>query len=238
MFNLHSPNEEKLPLTRELINEFAEKFENTRYAEDGEAIRRELSDELLYHYRSIESYIHVVEKDGLYGVYHDLLGVMLVPAIYEELSPMPSCCERLVWRARSNGKYGLVKADGQGTPLTLFDYDMIAPLYDEEDVIGPYVFRCEDKMGLLGEYCDDSVILALPAEYDNIEVYPGTSYIQLCKDGKVGLYGSLLYIPPIYDAVYVPQHFGWIKVKQHGRWGYINSKGNFTEDINAAFLYR
>lgn len=222
------------PLTRELLNEFAEKFECLRYTEDSEAVREALEYELC-HYRTISSHIRIVEKDGLYGVYHDLLNVILVPSIYEELSPFPSMNEMFAWIARSDGMYGVVKADGQGTVIYPLVCDMITPAYND-GIIGPCIFRSEGKLGLM-EMVGEDIVLVLPAEYDYIEVYPETPYMQLCKDGKVGLYGAVRFVPPIYDAVYVPLYIGWIKVKYHGRWGYIDSTGGFSEDINDAFLY-
>lgn len=229
-----SPTEKLLPLTRRLINEFSERFEHSRYAEDGEEIREALERELC-HYRTISSHIRIVENDGLYGVYHDMLNVTLVPVIYDELRPFPSMNENLIWIARSNEKHGVVKADGQGTVIYPFICDMIAPAY-EEYTIGPCVYQHEGKVGLM-ELAGEDVVLVLPAEYDSIEAYLNTSYMQLCKDGKVGLYGTIRFIPPIYDAVYIPQHLGWIKVKHHGQWGYIDSNGDFTENIENAFLY-
>lgn len=235
MLNLQeSPTEKLLPLTRKLVNEFAEKFECSRYAENGETIREALEHELC-RYRTIDSYIRVVEKSGLYGVYHDLLNVMLIPAMYEELIPFPSMNEMFDWIAKSNDMYGVVKADGQGTVIYPFVCDMIAPAY-EEDTIGPCIYRSENKLGLMEKVGED-IVLVLPAEYDNIEVYPGTPYIQLCRDGKVGLYGAIRFIPPVYDAVYIPLYIGWIKVKYHGQWGYIDPNGDFTENIENAFLY-
>ena len=219
------------PLTREVINDFIVQFENTRYAKRGSEIRYNLENELL-HYKPASSYIRKVEHDGRYGVHHDLLGVELIPAIYDELTQACSIIENPIYIARQGNKYGIVKADGLGTIAFPFICDSISPC---PEIIDKFIYHSNGKVGLIAE-CGHKCVEELPAIYDNIEPCPRTPYMLLSKDGKVGLHGTIQPIPTIYDNIYVPPHLGWIKVKRQGQWGYIDSRGQFTDDIGQAFL--
>lgn len=227
-----NPFEELRPLTRESLNELMDKFEARRYAENGEHMRYELENEAFY-FRSIATYIREFEYDGRYGVYHDLLDAELIPAIYDELTSIASVGDTTTYIAKHDGKYGIVKADGLGTVMHPFTCDSITPCSEHIDLC---TFSRDGKMGLI-QVGYDRCIELLPPIYDSLEEYPQTPYILLCKDGKVGLYGATLPIPPIYDGIYLSQQLGWIKVKHQGTWGYIDSKGHYTDDINHAFLY-
>lgn len=226
-----NPIEELRPLTREVINEFIAKFEATRYAEHGSDIRFELENET-WHYHKMASYIRKVEHNGRYGVHHDLLGVELIPTLYDELDMVAGLYERPTYIAKLGDKYGIVKADGLGTVSFPFICDSIDTC---PGIIDKFIYLKDGKKGLIvdcGHKCEEE----LPATYDSIEPCRNTPYMLLCKDGKVGLHGTIHPIPTIYDNVYVPPHLGWIKVKHHGQWGYIDSRGQFTADIDQAFL--
>lgn len=227
-----NPFEELRPLTRESLNELMKKFVATRCAANGDEARIELENEA-WHFRKILSYIREFEHDGRHGVYHDLFDAELIPAIYDELTYVATVGETTTYIAKRDGRYGIVKADGLGTVIHPFTCDSITPCSEHIDLC---IFSRDGKMGLI-QVGFDRCIELLPPIYDSLEEYPQTPYIQLCKDGKVGLYGATLPIPPIYDVIYLSQQLSWIKVKYHGTWGYIDSKGQFTDDLSRAFLY-
>lgn len=225
-----NPIEELRPLTRESLNELMLKFETAEHDDD---TRIRLENEA-WHYRNIASYAEVFEHDGRYGVYHALFDVELVAPLYDELCLIDSVGTTLIYIARCGSKYGIVKADGLGTEMYPFVCDAIEPYAEIIDLCS---FRRDGKVGLLSLNGNQRYIELLTPVYDSLDAHPGTPYIELRKDGKVGLYGTALPLPPIYDEIHIPQHLGWVKVNLHGQWGYINHKGQFTEDINQAFLY-
>ena len=226
-----NPIKEMYPMTRDLITDFAERFEAARYSAHRSRDINLLLDELIT-YEPVNNYIHIVEKDGCYGVFHELLGTLLVPTIYDELIPVGIDDERL-YIARRSGKYSIVKADIMGTELLPFAYDRIAPLGEFLDL---FVFEQAGHQGIIAS-CYGRFFELHPAIYDSVSHYPDTPFVLLSKEGKKGLWGASLSIPTLYDEVYVPYFFGWIKVKHQGQWGYIDHHGHFTDDIGKAFLY-
>lgn len=226
-----NPIDELHSMTRDLITDFTERFDAARYSASRDRDTEQLLDELIRH-EYIHSYIHIIEKDGCYGVYDALLDTMLVPAIYEELTAVGvEECQRS-FIARRNGKYGFVQGDVVGTESLPFVYDKITPLGEFLDL---FVFEKDNRRGVISA-CYHHFTELIPAVYDSIDQYPNMPYVQLCKDGKVGLWGTTLPIPSLYDGVYVPPCFGWVKVKHQGQWGYIDNQGHFTDDVGKAFL--
>lgn len=221
-----NPIENMRHLTRNLINDFGKRFEATRSSSDILI----LQDELMHHH-SLNTYIHIIERDGHYGVYHELLHTMLIPAIYDELTSIGTD-DNLHYIALQEGKYGIVKGDVAGTVLLPFVYDKLLPLGNFLDL---FIVERAGHVGVIAS-CYEQFIELHPTIYDKIYQYPDTPFVQLCKEGKVGLWGTNLPIPTIYDNIYVP-YFGWIKVRNLNQWGYIDKHGKFTTDINKAFLY-
>lgn len=226
-----NPIDEIHPMTRDLINYFAERFEAIHRSERDHRETEELLDELIRH-EHIHNNIHIVQVDGHYGVYDKMLETMLVPVIYEKLIPIGSDSEPRYYIARRNEKYGFVRGDVIGTEMQPFVYDSISPLGEHLDL---FVYEKGHQQGLLS-LCNYHCFEILPATYDNITQYPDTPFVRLHKDGKVGLWGMTLPIPPLYDEIYVPPYFGWLKVKKDDHWGYIDNQGNYTDDKRQAFL--
>lgn len=218
------------PMTRDLINDFTERFEATRYSAHRSHNTNKLLDELIT-YEPTNNYIHIIEKDGCYGVFHELLGTLLVPAIYDTLIPVGIDDEHL-YIACQGGKYGIVKGDVIGTVLFPLIYDNIEPLGEFLDL---FVFEQAGRQGIIAS-CYGRFFELHPAIYDSVSQYPDTPFVLLCKEGKTGLWGATLSIPTMYEEIYVPYFFGWIKVKHHGQWGYIDNQGHFTDDTSKAFL--
>lgn len=219
-------------MNRTLLTEFAKRFESARYSQDIWAVKGIVDELEEYPYK--EPYR--VEVDGRYGVYDEIVDTMLVPAIYDELqAPHPEFLFDLgYFIVRRNGKYGIVRSDVVGTEIYPCVCDKIIP-YDYYKCI----IELNGRQGFLevAHGCI-KVTEVLPAIYDSISGYDERRmHLQLCIDGKVGLYGAQIPLPPIYDGIYIPRIIGWIKVKYKGQWGYIDKQGSFTDDIDRAFLY-
>ena len=74
-------------LTRTLITEYCNRFEVARYADDYQG---EVEDIIKDFAEVQHKEPCVVKKGDYYGVYHELVDTMLVPAVYEELqAPHP-----------------------------------------------------------------------------------------------------------------------------------------------------
>lgn len=225
-----NPIDELRPMTRDLITDFTERFDAAHSSDNHSRATEALLDELIT-YNPVNSYIHIVEKNGCYGVFHELLDTQLVPTIYDALIPVGIDDERL-YIACQGGKYGIVRGDVIGTVLLPLIYDNIEPLGEFLDL---FVFEQESRQGIIAS-CYGRFFELHPAIYDSVSQYPDTPFVQLCKEGKAGLWGATLSIPTVYDEIYVPYFFGWIKVKHQGQWGYIDNQGHFTDDTSKAFL--
>ena len=137
-----NPIEKIYPMTRDLINQFDERFETVYHSKDSSREIMELLDKLYCHER-ISNYIHIIEKDGHYGVYHELFDTMLLPAIYDYLAPIGTDNEPLYIACQGN-KYGIVKGDVIGTVLLPLVYDKIEPLGEFLDL---FVFEQAGHQG-------------------------------------------------------------------------------------------
>ena len=231
--NRNSHNKEERFLTRTHIADFSNRLEEIRYDKDYHWKAQDIVEEY-EEFQVKEPY--EVSIDGRYGVYDEITDTMLVPAVYDEIiSPYPEFLYDMgYFIVRRNGKYGIVRSDVIGTEIYPCMCDKIIS-YDYNKCI----FQVNGLQGFM-EIAHGCIKVTeiLPAIYDSISDYDEKRmYLQLCKDGKVGLYGAQIPLPPIYDGIYIPQIVGWIKVKLHGRWGYIDRHGHFTEDIGEAFLY-
>lgn len=175
----------------------------------------------------------VFEESGHFGVVNGLLDVVIVPAIYDKIEFLGIDCGLdtmfIVW---SNGKAGIVKCDGKDTKVLPLIYDNIEPF---ETVLDYAKITIGNKCGIARLY-DDGVKIMVEPLFDEINLsYP---FFLLGNDCKRGLVGNGFVLPAIYDDIFIPKDFGWIKVLRGKRWGYIDIKGDFTTDIERAYLYK
>lgn len=220
------------PMTREMIDVYARRMGDSRNIPIYE--REKIRDEYLLH-EDINSCFEIVEQDGKYGVLQRVLGEMIVPAKYDEIVPQPAVFHSgfLIYQARLNGKCGMVLADCKGSEVFPFICDKMTICEEFPDL---YIFEREGGKGLMTLAYGKAMVL-VDSLYDNVEPCIGTPFVQLFKNGKVGLWGSVLFIPAIYDDICIPLYVGWIKVRSKNRWGYIDKDNSFTESIDEAFLY-
>ena len=192
-----------------------------------------------------ETHDVVVEDDGKLGIM-DIAGRLIVPPIYKDFSetysydintkkrPIPAC--------NFDNKYALVAADGKGTPLCGFEYDMIHFMQCSYNL-----YRCikkvagEDIYGVL----DDKGHLIVPCEMDMVNPI-SNNYACLFKGDKMGammIDGS--YFEPVYDDIYEKEGFLWAAIG--AKIGYLNRKGEIVaaeeavnlneDDLIACFEY-
>ena len=149
---------------------------------------------------------YTVVKDGKEGLYNHL-GEVLVPPVYAHL----------IWyRTRSkkgvrivaideNDKMALITVDGEGTPVTGFDYDSIKPV--NVGFMDYWVVYKDGKCGII----DEEGNTVLPIEMDDIDYLYNClddsdmytdAVVVLIKDGKYGLMlQDNTVIPPVYDEI-------------------------------------
>ena len=175
----------------------------------------------------------VFEELGKFGVKNSFLDFIIVPAIYDKIEFLGIDCGLytmfVVW---NNGKAGIVKGDARNTNVLPLIYDSIEPF---ETVFDYAKITIGNKCGITRLY-DDGVKIMVEPLFDEINLsYP---FFLLGNSGKRGLVGNGFVLPAIYDDIFIPEHLGWIKVLQGKLWGYIDIKGNFTTDIERAYLYK
>lgn len=158
----------------------------------------------------------VFEENGKKGL-KNVKGQVVVPAMYDDFSDLAPYYEypkRVI--AYLNGKVALVKRDGEGSPITDFEFSQM-----ERIPFTPFyaVWKEEDEAHFAVMY-DGKVIT--PYE---IEVYGDVvdGGVWLGANGKTGLLhyvGEIIYIKPQYDSIYdegVGSDFFFVKDGVAGR---------------------
>ena len=170
----------------------------------------------------------VYEENGKFGV-KDVLGEVLVPAIYESIEYTHGDWDRFnPVPASMNGKMALVASDGKGTPCTDFIFDSTS--YDE----GYYFMEKDGKSG----FADLDGYMYLPAEADVI--YEPEPYCDVVtyeigeKQGYVSLAAKVA-TGALYDACELDDD-GFLVVSKDGVKGYIDVSGNFTLDESCKYF--
>lgn len=158
----------------------------------------------------------VFEENGKKGLMN-VKGDVVVPAIYDDFSDLAPYYEypkKVI--AYLDGKAALVKRDGEGTPITDFEFSQM-----EHIPFSPFyaVWKAEDEAHFA--LMHDGKVFT-PYE---IEVYGDVvdGGVWLGANGKTGLIyyvGTLIYIKPEYDSIYdegVGSDFFFVKDGVEGR---------------------
>ena len=230
-------NNELKHITRELINEFMEYeallIHDCKMSADN---YWEIKEELLFrlsHYKPVAGDNALFTADGKMGVRNNVLGSVLIPPVYDDI---PYAVPRGYYSVAVNdNKYGIVKADGKGTVIVPFDYELVYELGDG-CYLGAFCVMKGGRQGIVS-VCRDIARVEVEPDCDLVEHIPQTEFTLLKKEGKYGLWSYGCYVAPEYDEVFVPEVLGWVMVKKCGKWGYIDCNNEFTDDINLAYLY-
>ncbi|MBR3613297.1 MAG: hypothetical protein IKL54_08380 [Bacteroidaceae bacterium] len=229
-----SNNENNRSLTREVLEEFCNKCADMSiYAKDSDeyiAARSELYSKV-WEYRHISDYEHIVKEGGNEGVKNEFLNYHIVPPVFDKVIGGTNAGRNYI--VANDGKYGIVKGDGQAGYVIPCIYDKIETLDTFCDIVK---FESNGKCGIIEFYGNRSAVVTIEPIYDEI-AETGTGFLLLEKDGKQGLYCYGYLLPAEYDRIFIPEVLGWIKVLKNGVWGYIDAKNNFTKKLEEAFLY-
>ena len=165
-------------------------------------------------------------ENGLTGV-KDVLGEVLVPAVFDEIVGMfPDVNRDFAVAVIKDGKYGLVKPDGKGT--------MAAEcIYDNIHLDGYCYYAVKDsKHGLYN--VSGEILLPVTAD----KVYePWNDLLVYEVDGKFGfsMLGAELVTEAVYEAYEIDGNEDLV-VTLDGKKGYLDETGAFTEDQDEAWF--
>lgn len=149
-----------------------------------------------------------------------------IPCQYDEILLTYDGNEQLEYpvAVRLNEKCGLVKADGIGTVVCPFEYDLLfrEPFTDEVRYIA-----CKDgKYGIINIAGKEEVPCVMDCIYKS--VFPN-SPMPLLKDGKWGIYYGSRQVQPEYDELLITDD-KHIRVRLGNQWGWISFEGEFTTE--------
>jgi hypothetical protein len=158
-------------------------------------------------------------------------GKVLVPALYDEILYIPHWVnEQSYVAACLQNKWGIVKADGKNTTVTLFEYDNINPIQGNMAVV-----RKGDKWG----YIDVNGLLSTPLHFDYIYDFGEYTFVNgisiFRKDGLYGVTDGVEFSKPVFDEIDVIELDGYVSGIFNSKHGYINKDGEFTEDQEEAY---
>lgn len=223
------PTKEVVERLKDIFGRLHEIWRGDDYSsEEAEKISREYSA-IRQEYDTTDI---VFEVDGKLGVM-DVEGIVTVPPIYKDYSETFSYDteKRPVCACDFNDKYALVAADGKGTPLCDFEYDMIKFMLGSNNLYRSYknVYG-EDFYGVL----DDKGNVLVPCEMDMVNpICNNCAY--LFKDNKSGaLMTDGLYFEPVYDDIYEKEGFLWAAIGS--KVGLLNKNGEILTMEDAANL--
>jgi hypothetical protein len=171
-------------------------------------------------------------EEGAFGL-RSAIGDVLLPPLYDEIffSSVPPYTVGSRFTVVSNGRYGVVRANGANEPI-----ELVPAIYTYIGRANAHAHFCADgKWGVLDTRTGEHLI---PAEYDSIADHDGlmfsNSFAVLTKDGKYGVMDiSLCVSQVIFDEV-TTEFLQPVKVRIADRWGYIDADGGFTEDEERA----
>ncbi len=183
----------------------------------------------------------IFEENGKKGLKNSM-GEIVVPAIYDDFCILESYYNKQRYAgAVKDGKAGLVRRDGTGTPVTAFEYQRIERI--------PFtsiyaVWKPEDTKHLALMF-ENQIIT--PFE---IEAYGDVSdgAIRLGANGKIGMLhfeNGITYVKPEYDDIYdqgCDEDFLFVKDGKEGRltWEqrFVSDEeyNSLTDDEKDAFL--
>ena len=132
----------------------------------------------------------IVRKNGKYGAYFSLPTEAIIPCMYDsvDISAIPYACERIMVKAKLNGKWGIVGLNNK--PVTGFLYDNI--LFQDKYYYGPnyrtcFFFKSQGMVVKTGDRFNillDSTRLASANGFDKISPETKTRLGMVLYDGQ------------------------------------------------------
>ena len=167
------------------------------------------------------------------GLLNGLYGSEAVPCLFDEILITYDGMERMEYPipVRMDGKCGLVRPDGTGTPVTPFKYDLLfrEPFTDYVK----YIAVLDGKFGVVNIKGEEIV----PCIMDDIFQRQDTDgFLPVLKDGKWGLCTDYeTFIPPKFDQLDIRSE-DMLKARIGSRWGWVTKNGDLTEDPQQAAI--
>ena len=173
-------------------------------------------------------YPYMFKSRGKFGI-KSPTGEIILPARYEKIKFHENSVKKGSGIAvQINGKWTIVRANGEGTPATKILFDDI----DFLEIVSPV--RLGDKFGLIKK----NGRLFLPVKYESIE--PGfiKGVFSFTHGNKYGVTNGKIITPQIFDEVSYEIIGEWIclVVSYGDRQGYIDEYGAFTEDFDLCYI--
>ena len=156
-----------------------------------------------------------------------------VPCLFDEILITFDGMERMESPipVRKDGKCGLVRPDGTGTPVTPFKYDLL--FREPYSYFVKYIAVLDGKFGVVNIKGEEIV----PCILDDIfERQDTDGFLPVLKDGKWGICtDSETFIPPKFDQLDICSE-DCLKARIGSRWGWVTENGDLTEDQRQAAI--
>lgn len=156
-----------------------------------------------------------------------------IPAIYDDILITYDGNERMEYPIpiMLDGRCALVRPDGDGTPVTGFNYDLLFREPWTEYV--KYIAVRNGKTGVLDSAGRELVPCEMDAVYGRLDP---DGVIPLLKDGKWGLLAfESQFIKPVFDELDIRSE-SFVKARIGNQWGWIDLQGNLTQDRASAAI--
>lgn len=165
----------------------------------------------------------VFEENGKKGL-KNVKGEIVVPAIYDDFTMLLPYFNKSEIGAKHDGKVGLVKRDGKGTPVTPFEFQYIEPIY----FLPIYAVWKPEDLHHFAIMAANTVIT--PYEIEDYDM-PAYGIIPLFANGKKGLLiiDNLVYVKPEFDEILYPYGEECTFYKD-GKKGSVTWDGRFLTD--------
>ena len=162
-----------------------------------------------------------------------------VPCLFDEVLITYDGMERMEYPipVRKDGKCGLVRPDGTGTPVTPFKYDLLFretyPGYVPYTDYIKYISVLDGKFGVVNIKGEEIV----PCILDDIfERQDTDGFLPVLKDGKWGICtDNETFIPPKFDQLDIRSE-DYLMARIGSRWGWVTENGDLTEDQRQAAI--
>ena len=165
------------------------------------------------------------EQDGLKGL-KNIKGEVTVPALYDEILDHWAYYvdDGTLVRVCKDGKMGLVKRDGKGTPMSALEFDMITPIEASQAF---KVWKDGDNSHF-AIWADGKPVTPFILDASSEDCIAGLVLIGAKgKKGILVLGDTTLYVTPEYDEVEPLNDTGYTIFTKDGVEGYVTLDNRF-----------